>query len=48
MINKFGRIMLDIESTSLSDEDKFVIRNKHVGGIIFFSRNFESYEQIKN
>ena len=48
MINKFGRIMLDIESTSLSDEDKFVIENKHVGGIIFFSRNFESYEQIKN
>ena len=48
MINKFGRIMLDIESTSLSDEDKFVIKNKHVGGIIFFSRNFESYEQIKN
>ena len=48
MTNKFGRIMLDIESTSLSDEDKFVIKNKHVGGIIFFSRNFESYEQIKN
>ena len=48
MIDTFGRIMLDIESTSLSDEDKFVIKNKHVGGIIFFSRNFESYEQIKN
>jgi len=40
--------MLDIEGTSLTDEDKFVITNEHVGGIIFFSRNFESYEQIKN
>ena len=30
---------LDIEGTSLTDEDKFVITNKHVGGIIFFSRN---------
>ena len=48
MINEFGRIMLDIEGTSLTDEDKFVITNEHVGGIIFFSRNFESYEQIKN
>ena len=44
MINEFGRIMLDIEGTSLTDEDKFVIKNKHVGGIIFFSRNFESFQ----
>ncbi len=48
MTDTFGRIMLDIESTSLSEEDKSVIRNKHVGGIIFFSKNFESYTQIKN
>ena len=36
MINKFGRILLDIESTSLSDEDKFVINNKHVEELYFF------------
>ena len=47
MTDTFGRIMLDIESTSLSEEDKSVIRNKHVGGIIFFSKNFESYTQMK-
>tara|TARA_B100001250_G_C19805312_1_gene793010 strand:+ start:1214 stop:2200 length:987 start_codon:yes stop_codon:yes gene_type:complete len=40
--------MLDINSTSLLDEDKFLIENKHVGGLIFFSRNFESYDQIKD
>ena len=48
MTDTFGRIMLDIESTSLSEEDKSVIRNKHVGGIIFFSKNFVSYTQMKN
>ena len=48
MTDTFGRIMLDIESTSLSEEDRSVIRNKHVGGIIFFSKNFESYTQMKN
>ena len=47
MTDTFGRIMLDIEGKSLSEEDKFLIKNKHVGGIIFFSRNFESYAQIK-
>ena len=40
--------MLDIGGTNLSDEDKFLIANKHVGGLIFFSRNFESFENIKN
>ena len=40
--------MLDIGGTNLSDEDKFLIANKHVGGLIFFSRNFESFESIKN
>ena len=47
MTDTFGRIMLDIEGKSLSEEDKLLIKNKHVGGIIFFSRNFESYSQIK-
>ena len=48
MTDTFGRIMLDIEGKSLSEEDKLLIKNKHVGGIIFFSRNFESYTQIKH
>ncbi|MFL2713414.1 MAG: beta-N-acetylhexosaminidase [Gammaproteobacteria bacterium] len=44
----YGRLMLDIEGISLSDEDKFLIENKHVGGLIFFSRNFNCFEQIKD
>jgi len=40
--------MLDIAGTDLSDEDTNLISNKHVGGLILFSRNFESYEQLKS
>ena len=48
MNNQYGRLMLDISGTILSDDDKVLIRNKHVGGLIFFSRNFESFYQIKD
>jgi len=45
---EYGRLMLDIDGTSLSNEDKDLLMNKHVGGLIFFSRNFESFNQITN
>ena len=48
MNNEYGRLMLDLNGKYLSNEDKALIRNKHVGGLIFFSRNFESFDQIKN
>ena len=48
MNNEYGRLMLDLNGKSLSNEDKTLISNKHVGGLIFFSRNFESFDQIKN
>ena len=44
----FGRIMIDINGVSLSNEDRLLISNKHVGGLIFFSRNFNSFDQIKD
>ena len=46
--NKHGRLMIDIESVLLSDEDINVIKNPHVGGIILFERNFKSRDQIKD
>ena len=33
---EYGRLMLDIDGTSLSNEDKDLLMNKHVGGLIFF------------
>lgn len=47
MDSSYGKVMLDIKGTNLSDEDKNLISNKHVGGLILFSRNFESYNQLK-
>ena len=47
MSKKFGRLMFDINGTCLSDEDNSLIENKHVGGLILFSRNFQSFQQIK-
>jgi beta-N-acetylhexosaminidase len=41
-----GPVMLDIETTELSVENKILIANPLVGGIILFSRNFESAKQI--
>ena len=40
--------MLDIAGTDLSNEDANLISNKHVGGLILFSRNFDSYEQLRS
>ena len=48
MKDLFGRIMIDVAGTSISKEDKHLIANKNIGGIIFFSRNFISFEQIQN
>ena len=48
MNKEYGRLMIDIEGISLSDEDKLLIESKHVGGIIFFARNFTSFNQIKD
>ncbi|MFA5548594.1 MAG: beta-N-acetylhexosaminidase [Porticoccaceae bacterium] len=41
-----GPLMLDLEGTSLSAEDKALLRHPNVGGVIYFARNVESPEQV--
>lgn len=41
-----GPVMLDIDGVSLSPADRELLREPAVGGIILFSRNYESAEQI--
>ena len=45
--NLFGRLMISIDGMTLSNSDKDLIRNRHVGGIILFTRNFHSQPQIE-
>ena len=47
-LNSFGRLITSLEGTSLTFEDKKLLSNKHVGGIILFSKNFESQLQIQS
>jgi len=41
-----GPLMLDLDGLTLNKDEIELIKNPHVGGIIFFARNFESREQI--
>ncbi|RVU86667.1 beta-N-acetylhexosaminidase [Leucothrix sargassi] len=40
-------LMLDLEGTTLSAEEKELLQHPLCGGLIFFSRNFESVEQLE-
>ncbi len=48
MTDLFGRLMIDINGYNLSNEDKILLSSKHIGGLILFSRNFNSYDQLYN
>lgn len=41
-----GPVMLDIEGLSLSPADRDLLREPAVGGVILFTRNFESVDQV--
>lgn len=41
-----GPVILDIEGLMLTKEDEEVLKHPAVGGVIFFSRNYESPEQL--
>jgi beta-N-acetylhexosaminidase len=41
-----GPLMADIEGLELNDEDRALLRHPAVGGVILFSRNYASTEQL--
>lgn len=41
-------LMLDLDSVTLSSEEVELVNHPLVGGVIFFSRNYESAEQIQH
>ena len=42
-----GPVMLDIAGLSLDESDRIRLKHPQVGGVILFSRNYESPEQLK-
>lgn len=43
-----GALMLDLEGTELTQEECELLQHPLVGGVIFFSRNYESIRQISD
>jgi beta-N-acetylhexosaminidase len=41
-----GPLMVDLEGSTISETEKELLLQPEIGGIILFSRNFESVEQI--
>ena len=46
-IVSLGPVILDIENVTLSDDDRERLTNPLVGGVILFSRNYESPQQLR-
>ena len=42
-----GRLMLDLDGTSLTQEENKLLVNQHVGGVILFARNISSRDQVQ-
>jgi beta-N-acetylhexosaminidase len=42
-----GPVMVDIAGKSLTDHERERLMHPQVGGVILFSRNYDSFEQVK-
>lgn len=47
MTQSLGPVMLDLEGTALTAEERRLLRRPEVGGVILFARNTESADQVR-
>ena len=45
-VDLYGRLMLDLKGVSLDRDERLQLQNPQVGGVILFSRNIQSREQV--
>jgi len=46
--NPLGPVMIDVAGVSLTNDEKQLLRHPYVGGLILFTRNFESLDQLRD
>jgi beta-N-acetylhexosaminidase len=45
-VDLYGRLMLDLKGVSLDRDERLQLQNPQVGGVILFSRNIQSRDQV--
>lgn len=48
MVQSLGQLMIDLVGTRVSHAEAKMLSQPHVGGVILFTRNFQSPEQLKS
>ena len=46
-MSRLGPFIIDVQGFTLTDQERELLAHPWVGGVVYFTRNFESKEQIR-